>query len=862
MAEINPCTPPRRKSDVGPRIWSQDSSGAAFSPLQRLRQGPTFQPPRRSPAQQTFHRTVPATVTELTQRSDVPHAATVPALEQEIAGLQKALAFESRQSREHFAVRRRLYQLQNAQAKQVHPQDVAPQEAADELEKVKAALEELRRGGEEEKIHRSQLEERVMREIEDLKSSPASPGTPMALTRSLSRQNLLAEERERKRFWANEQLHAEVQELQDALAELRVNCADEMEAARLKEHQALAATSEMKEQLSLVPAREEALQAQLHQAEERLLSETEEVEQLRRDVREQDEALASFWGLQSSYTKEVAEATRYREATCNLQEEIQSLSRSQLAEMRESSEKDEADLRRQVATLKGQLLPLEEKLWLRENQDLRAFQAVSSSLKQLPQSLEEEIGAPEDAASSTESSGSLVRSEWCTNTIQKLAAFASSVLQENAQLRWNVELAQAKVQSPRSQASADEAGGRSNVDLKGGTNGKSPSEPSGSTTASNGDASELRELREAQAKAEVKVKMLEKRLAKYEKSPVPSSVANGVNGAGPQSRLRSKLSEKKSTGPTARETTSPLKRRSPREVKSSPREVKSSPREVKNSPREVKSSPREVKSSPREVKSSPREAPREDSKNDRGSHAASAAKSGTVVALPAESLKGVESAVASSCLYNSDSSSSGPGPRGAYPPSPDSVSPELVSRWMGPFAEQSDLPQGCETQKGSRAEADSREASVSPSTTETSVEVASTSPQSAADLFARAEALCESQHFAEAAELFRCVLAALRTSADREAMRSVEAEVWAHLGVAMQSLDDIAAAIESYCQAVRMDPSLHVCFANLATLYMYLEDFQKAEEHISKALELEPQNDAYLEIKASMRQRPSRAVKQ
>ena len=45
----------------------------------------------------------------------------------------------------------------------------------------------------------------------------------------------------------------------------------------------------------------------------------------------------------------------------------------------------------------------------------------------------------------------------------------------------------------------------------------------------------------------------------------------------------------------------------------------------------------------------------------------------------------------------------------------------------------------------------------------------------------------------------------------------------------LRSLDDIAAAIESYCQAVRMDPSLHVCFANLATLYMYLEDFQKAE---------------------------------
>ncbi|CAE7517083.1 unnamed protein product [Symbiodinium microadriaticum] len=142
--------------------------------------------------------------------------------------------------------------------------------------------------------------------------------------------------------------------------------------------------------------------------------------------------------------------------------------------------------------------------------------------------------------------------------------------------------------------------------------------------------------------------------------------------------------------------------------------------------------------------------------------------------------------------------------------------------------------------------------------------------ESAADVFARAEAacylcypvsnvggnqgkaLCEAQRFSEAAELFRCVLAALRTSSERHSLRAVEAEVWAHLGVAMQSLDDIAAAIESYCQAVRLDPSLHVCFANLATLYMYLEDSQKAQEHISKALLLDPSNEAYLEIKRSL----------
>jgi len=226
-----------------------------------------------------------------------------------------------------------------------------------------------------------------------------------------------------------------------------------------------------------------------------------------------------------------------------------------------------------------------------------------------------------------------------------------------------------------------------------------------------------------------------------------------------------------------------------------------------------------------------------------------ATKMAQQVALPAESLKGeaVDSGVPSSCLYNSDSSSSGPR-RGAYPPSPHSLSPEPpYHRWMGVLAEQPE-PQAKVSTADASAEAVSTE---SPKL----VDQTARSPQSAADLFAQAEALCESQHFAEAAELFRCVLAALRSSADREQMRSVEAEVWAHLGVAMQSLDDIAAAIESYCQAVRMDPSLHVCFANLATLYMYLEDFQKAEEHISKALDLEPQNSAYLEIKGSMRNR-------
>lgn len=125
------------------------------------------------------------------------------------------------------------------------------------------------------------------------------------------------------------------------------------------------------------------------------------------------------------------------------------------------------------------------------------------------------------------------------------------------------------------------------------------------------------------------------------------------------------------------------------------------------------------------------------------------------------------------------------------------------------------------------------------------------SDENAAEVFERAEALCEDQHFEEAAGLFRRVLAALKWSPDRK-LRAVEAEVWAHLGVAMQSLDDIEAAIDSYRSAVKLDPTLHVCFANLATLYVYLEDAKSARENIERALELQPQNQAYLDIQESL----------
>merc|ERR1712039_830116 len=131
------------------------------------------------------------------------------------------------------------------------------------------------------------------------------------------------------------------------------------------------------------------------------------------------------------------------------------------------------------------------------------------------------------------------------------------------------------------------------------------------------------------------------------------------------------------------------------------------------------------------------------------------------------------------------------------------------------------------------------------------------SNENAAEVFTRAQALCEARRYEEAVGLFRRVIAALqgdptwRNSSDQK-FRAIEAEVWAHLGVAMQSLDDIRAAIDSYHHAVELDPSLHVCFANLATLYIYLEETEPARENIARALELEPNNAAYLEIQGSL----------
>ncbi|CAJ1341562.1 unnamed protein product [Effrenium voratum] len=798
MADVtSPGSPQRRMSDVGPRTWSQDScaSSPAFSPLQRLRQGPTFQPlHRRSPAGPLRSLRVREEMSrDGSSRTDTN---CEQGLEAEIEGLQKAL--EEGRCREQFAVRRRLHQLQNVARGSLATTATSVSEdrrdeTVDELEKVKTALEDLRRGGEEEKLHRSQLEERVMREIEDLKSPSKSPQPGMGRS---SRQ--LADERERKRS----QAHAEVQELTEALAELRVTCADELEAQRLEQLQFQAERAKLQE-LQGFEDTSQALRSQLAEAEAALLQESSEVQKLRRDVQEQDEVLASFWSLQASFKREAAEASRHQQAALALQEELQtcrqgdakSSSHSELESERNKRLRQDqviAELRAQVDSL-SRLRPLEESV----QHLFDTERACRSSLKDLPKSFQEDLSAVRVGGRS----GSLeseVRqhSEWCASTIKKLSAFATSMLQENARLR------QRHAEMKQSPQSADEAGGhvRDLRDLDSLARVESQLEAAEGSRQEAEAALRLRsaecaKMAEAESKAEARLKTLEMRMA-----PHP-------NGA-------RKKSDK------------PKEFREVRADRAKPEESPRNPANLANLANSVHPVNLATKAATSPRSPDAKRSPRLDK-------AKAAPKKSEALEIPVlERLRLNTSAttdrsIPSSCLYNSDSSSGSSAARrgAAYPPSPESGSPDPPHRWTNQFR-QSDCSEAsqeaCREKRWTQME-------MPKEICETKTSAYLPGSESAADVFARAEALCESQRFAEAAELFRCVLAALRTSPDRHALRSVEAEVWAHLGVAMQSLDDIAAAIESYCQAVRLDPSLHVCFANLATLYMYLEDFQKAQ---------------------------------
>lgn len=194
---------------------------------------------------------------------------------------------------------------------------------------------------------------------------------------------------------------------------------------------------------------------------------------------------------------------------------------------------------------------------------------AASALKDLPKSFQEEIGASDGP-------------DWFAATIQKLASFATSVLKENAQLRWNAELIQAR-SPPSPRQAADEAGGYSD------RNGSESMEEGARSTRSElhleeaemrqaeAEAalqlrkSECAKLAEAESKAEARLQTLEMRLADKQSQGQVSQPSHSRSQSSnrsnlTQSRLRRTSDQKKPSADSPKK----LKKRSPREIKASP----------------------------------------------------------------------------------------------------------------------------------------------------------------------------------------------------------------------------------------------------------------------------------------------------
>ena len=115
--------------------------------------------------------------------------------------------------------------------------------------------------------------------------------------------------------------------------------------------------------------------------------------------------------------------------------------------------------------------------------------------------------------------------------------------------------------------------------------------------------------------------------------------------------------------------------------------------------------------------------------------------------------------------------------------------------------------------------------------------------------YSYAETLCDAQHYREALPLLKKIQdvgASKPQWLDAAGIR--QADIWAYLGVAQQGESFTDESIHAYCEAIHLDPLLHVCHANLASLYSFKEDKARAQHHIQVALRLDPESQAYMEL--------------
>ncbi|CAE7364733.1 unnamed protein product [Symbiodinium sp. CCMP2592] len=120
--------------------------------------------------------------------------------------------------------------------------------------------------------------------------------------------------------------------------------------------------------------------------------------------------------------------------------------------------------------------------------------------------------------------------------------------------------------------------------------------------------------------------------------------------------------------------------------------------------------------------------------------------------------------------------------------------------------------------------------------------------------FSCAEQLCERQHYAEALPLLEEVAQYCDGSPEvLGATRMKMSDVWAYMGVASQAEGVTEKAIAAYRNAIREDSCLHVCHANLAMLLSFQEEHKEAQHHMSLAMAIDPENQAYANLAVELR---------
>ena len=122
-------------------------------------------------------------------------------------------------------------------------------------------------------------------------------------------------------------------------------------------------------------------------------------------------------------------------------------------------------------------------------------------------------------------------------------------------------------------------------------------------------------------------------------------------------------------------------------------------------------------------------------------------------------------------------------------------------------------------------------------------------------LFHQAVDLCTAGDYAEAVNFLEQAAHALSqlstgevSANDPETLKILESDIFGQLGVAFQSLSQVAEAIDSYTTAVDVDPEAHACHANLAVLLHHQSRIKEAETHASIAVKLASEIEEYRQL--------------